>query len=177
MEDGAIEIVVEAEAEDYRRVLTERAKTTLKNNKLALGVELTALIIWTINTLIIPDFDGPFHRTVLIALAILFAFHLLAYAGVVYGRHLQIKKWIGAGEPITYRIGPDRIRSSTSLIVWESPWNRFPKIVETETDLLFILANDDLVPIPKRFVLNDAELIGLRNMITSNATGTVELLN
>lgn len=170
-----IEVIVEPDVAEYRRILRERAKETIKNNRLALGVELTVIVIWLFSTFVISDFDGPIHRAILLALSIVFVLHLLVYAAIIYGISSQAKKWTGMGDPITYRFGQKGLKSSSKTVTWESPWARFPKVVETDSDLLFILANDDFVPIPKRFIPNQAVLAQLRRVIADNASGSLEL--
>ncbi len=177
MEVGSIEVVVEPDAAEYRRVLSERAHFTIKNLRYGLGVLGAAVIIWTINTLVIPDFDGPWHRTILLGLSIACASFLFVYVAFNHSIRQQANKWTGTGEPITYSLSPKGIKSSSKLLIWESPWSRFTHIVETDSDLLFIVEGNDFVPIPKRFVSGQTALEQLRRLILSNAKGTVDLMS
>lgn len=176
-EHESIEVVVEPDFAEYRRILYERAHKTIKNLRLVLGVLLVAVILWIFNTVVIPDFDGPTHRTILLVLSIGCAVYLFVYVAFIWSIRDQAKKWTGGGEPITYRISQNGFKSSSKMLVWESPWSRFTKIIETESDLFFFVERGDFVPIPKRFVLDETILIQLRRIISSNATGSVELLS
>ncbi|MEK7855109.1 MAG: hypothetical protein AAB288_03390, partial [Acidobacteriota bacterium] len=133
--------------------------------------------IWTINTLLIPDFDGTIHRTILWALIGLFVLNLMIYAALIFGIRSQSKKWAGTGEPITYTFSPKGLKSATRLVMFESSWDRFVQVSESETDLLFILENGDFIPIPKHFVSDQTTLVSLRQLVLDNATGSVELLS
>lgn len=175
-QDVAVEVVVDAGFEEYRRILYDRAKKTIRDNRIALIFEVGVIIFITGVTFLVGFAHSGMKIALLISIA-LFAVHLLFYGLLKLDIRSQAKRWTGSGEPITYTFSPDGLKSSSKMLTWESPWGRFTKIVETESDLLFIVERDDFVPIPKRFVLDQTVLIQLRRLISSNASGTVELLN
>ena len=171
----SIEVMVEPDFSDYRRILRERGKVNIKNNQLGIAVEVAAILIWLVAMFFVPDFDGFIHRTALVVLAVLLVLHIFVYIAFISDINAQAKKAAGAG-PIRYLIGPDGIRSSSKMVTWESPWLRFSKVVEVESGLLFISNSDDLVAIPKRF-LQGPLLTRTRKIVTENATGRIELFN
>ena len=150
-ENESIEIIVQPEVAEYRRILNELAHQKIRNLRLGLGILLVAEIIWLFNTFVIPDLGGPIHRIIFGVLSIFLALYFLVYWAFMHSIRSQAKKSASTGETITYTLGPKGFKSSTRLVTWESPWSRFSKILETNSDLLFILTGDDFVAIPKRY--------------------------
>jgi hypothetical protein len=175
-EDNSIEVVVQADFAENSRILTQRAEKTLWDNRIALVFE-SVLIVFMVFVVFLVGFEEVGLRIAFFVLIAIFVLNLSIYGLIKLNIHTQATKWTGTGEPITYRISTNGLRSSSTKLVWESPWSRFTKIIETESDLLFVVERNDFVPIPKRFILDQGTLVQLRRIVSSNATGTVELLS
>ncbi len=175
--DAMIEVTVEPDFAEYRRILTERAKKTLRDNRIALIFEMSAIIFIIVVTFLIVGFAHSGMRIALLISIAAFGVNLLIYGLLKLNIRSQARRMAGFGTPIVYTLGPNGLKSSSKRVTWESPWGRFTKITETESDLLFFMEYDDFVAIPKRFVLDQTVLAQLRRLISSNAPGTVELLS
>lgn len=169
--EAEIEVVVEPDYEEYRRVLFEKMREPIQINRVFLGLELTALMIWLPSTLLSWTFNDETHRAILIVLCTVFAIHIFAYRSLTNGLRAQARAWVTTGV-ITYIVRSSGLMSSSEVAKSEYSWNGFETISESKYDFQFALASRNFISIPKRFVSDEAQL---RRLITENATGTVEL--
>ena len=175
MQMETIEIVVDPNVADYQRILAERAKKTIRDNRISLTFLLISIVLTVLTTAATLGLSDRTMQIVLFVMIGAFVLNLAVYGLFLWSIKSQVKSYMGFEKPITYTFSPDGIRSVTRTTVTESSWDRFNRITETESDFLLYVSKDNFIPIPKRFLSEDARIIELRNLILANATCELDL--
>jgi len=170
------EVVVDADESDFRRILRDRGRKTIRNNRISLLFELIVIILTAIATLVIVGLSDRIMLTAGLLFILVFVLNLLVYAAFLWSIRSQAREQANSETPITYLFTSKGVTSVSKSIATESSWARFVGVKETESDILLFVTNDKFIAIPKRFLTEGDEMSKLTQLIVSNATGKVELI-
>lgn len=171
---AGIEVTVVMDFSEYYRILTERANKRLRDLSLAFWFSIFSCAFVTFCAWVV-GLEGLGMRIALASVFFVAAVLCSLYAFFRFELRREAKKLFDG--KITYTISQDGFRSTSEIVTWESPWNRFTEIVESESDFIFIVEQDQFIAIPKRFISSQEKLEHLREVVNENASGRVQLLN
>jgi len=165
-----IEIVVDTNAADYRRILAERLKKTIRDNRISLTFLLSSIVLTVLATAATVGFSDRTMQVVMLVIIGAFVVNLVIYGLFRLSLKSQVKSYMSTEKPITYSFSPDGVRAVTRTTVTDSSWDRFKRVSETESDFLLYVSKDNFIPIPKRFLSEDERVSKLRLLILANVT-------